>query len=66
MEYFKAKKLRENWGETPCDHPKLEREFYGDTYTLDYVCTQCGKELNLLETFELWERKRKIKKGLVA
>lgn len=62
MEYFTAKKIREQWGDKPCDHSKLEREFYGDTYTLDYVCTQCGKEFNLLETFELKERLRKDKK----
>jgi len=62
MEYFKAKEIREQWGDKPCDHPKLEREFYGDTYTLDYVCTQCGKEFNILETFEIKEKQIKDKK----
>ena len=62
MEYFTAKKIREQWSEKPCDHPKMEREFYGDTYTLDYVCTRCGKEFNILETFELKETQVKDKK----
>jgi len=62
MEYFSAKMIREQWGDKPCDHSKLEREFYGDTYTLDYVCTQCGKEFNLLEALELKEKQRNVRK----
>jgi hypothetical protein len=62
MEYLKAKKIREEWGEKPCDHPKIEREFYGDTHTLDWVCSQCGTEFNVLEMLELKDNQRKNKK----
>jgi len=59
MEYFKAKKLREEWGAKSCDHPKLEKEYYADTHTLDYVCRECGAEFTLLEMIELRDKQRK-------
>lgn len=62
MEYFEAKKIREDWGGKPCDHLKVEREFYGDTFTLDWVCPQCGAEFNILEMFDLKENQRKNRK----
>lgn len=65
MEYFSAKKLREVWGNKTCNHPKIEREYYGDTYTLDFVCSQCGKEFNILEMFELKESQKKERKVAV-
>jgi len=65
MEYFVAKKLREEWGEKPCDHPKFEKEYYADTHTLDYVCKQCGAEFNILDMFEAKENKRLLKKQKV-
>jgi len=64
MEYLEVKKLRENWGGKPCDHPKFEREYYGDTFTLDYACNQCGAEFNLLEMLEAKHKKRRLKKEL--
>jgi hypothetical protein len=62
MEYFTAKKLREEWGLKPCDHPKVEKEYYADTHTLDYVCRQCGAEFNVLEMLELRDNQRKKRK----
>ncbi len=52
MEYYAAKKLREAWGDKPCSHLKIEKEYYADTHTLDYACKQCGKEFNVLEMIE--------------
>lgn len=43
MQMIEAQRLRDAWGEKPCDHPKLEREYYLGVSTGDYVCTQCGK-----------------------
>jgi len=50
-----AERLREKWGDKPCDHPEIKRAQYdlGGT-TGDYVCLQCGKEF--IEG-EDWERK---------
>jgi len=62
MEYFAAKKIREEWGDKPCDHPKIEREFYADTFTLDYVCRKCGKEFAILEMLETKDNLTKIRK----
>ncbi len=59
MEYFSAQKLREEWGNKPCNHPKIEKEYYADTHTLDYVCRQCGKEFTLLEMIETKDNQRK-------
>jgi DNA-directed RNA polymerase subunit RPC12/RpoP len=64
MEYFTAKKLREEWGSKPCDHPKVEKEYYADTHTLDYVCRQCGTEFNVLEMLELRDNQKKREKEI--
>ena len=29
------------WGNKPCEHPKLEKEYYLGSDTGDYVCTTC-------------------------
>lgn len=42
MEYNKALKLKEEWGNKPCDHPKFEKVYYTGAFLLNYVCTQCG------------------------
>ena len=42
MQMEDAKKLRKAWGNKPCDHPKLEKEYFLGSATNDYVCTQCG------------------------
>ncbi len=65
MEYFKARKLREEWGAKPCDHSTIEREYYADTFTLDYVCRQCGTEFNLLGMLEFKDNQRKKRKATV-
>ncbi|MCP5002382.1 MAG: hypothetical protein GY941_00285 [Planctomycetes bacterium] len=43
MQMKKATELREQWGNKPCDHPSLEKEYELGSATGDYVCTQCGK-----------------------
>lgn len=43
MQMMEALKLRERWGNKPCDHPSLDKEYDLGTTTGDYVCTQCGR-----------------------
>ncbi|MDP4224333.1 MAG: hypothetical protein Q8868_13585 [Bacteroidota bacterium] len=60
MEYYKALKLREEWGNKPCDHPKLEKVYFTGAFLLNYACAQCGAEFTVAQKLELdLERKRK-------
>ncbi|EAQ63729.1 hypothetical protein MED121_03492 [Marinomonas sp. MED121] len=43
MQAKTSNELRLNWGDKPCEHPKLEKEYDRDASTGDYVCTQCGE-----------------------
>jgi len=43
MQMLAAARLREVWGEKPCDHPRIEQEYHFGSNTGEYVCTQCGK-----------------------
>jgi hypothetical protein len=42
MQYEEARELERKWGDKPCDHPHLEKEYYLGASTGDYVCTRCG------------------------
>jgi hypothetical protein len=42
MQHEKALKLMKEWGNKPCNHPNVEKEYYLGTDTGDKVCTQCG------------------------
>ncbi len=64
MEYIVAQKLRETWGNKPCDHPHLEKEFYTGAFLTDYVCTRCGKAFTIPQKMEMdEERKHAARKG---
>jgi len=43
MQMKKAAELRGKWGNKPCDHPSLDKEYELGTATGDYVCTKCGE-----------------------
>lgn len=43
MQFDEAKELREKWGNNPCDHPHIDKEYILGSGTGDYVCTQCGR-----------------------
>jgi hypothetical protein len=63
MEYYVAQKLMESWGEKPCDHPRLEKEYYTGAFLTNYVCIQCGKEFTIPQKLEMAEaRKRNVRK----
>ncbi|MDT3417203.1 hypothetical protein QO009_003098 [Brevibacillus aydinogluensis] len=57
MQMEDAARLREKWGDKPCDHPYLDKEYYLGGQTGDYVCIQCGKSGS--ESF--WEKVKKSK-----
>jgi transcription initiation factor IIE alpha subunit len=58
MEYYVALKLKESWGEKPCDHPHLEKEYYTGAYLTNFVCSQCGQEFTIAQKMEI-DRERK-------
>ena len=43
MQLKKAQELKKRWGNKPCDHSSLEKEYYLGTATGDYICTDCGE-----------------------
>lgn len=61
MEYYQAQKVKESWGDKPCIHPHLEKEYYSGAFLINYICTQCGKEFTIAEKFDFEsERKSKV------
>jgi len=49
MQADAAQRLRERWGDKPCDHPDTEKEYYLGAQTGDRVCTKCGRSVGWLE-----------------
>lgn len=49
MQAKKAEALRAEWGDTPCDHPALAKEYAERKRTGDYVCAQCGARVTFRE-----------------
>jgi hypothetical protein len=43
MQVEKTLELRKAWGNRPCDHPDLAKEYDRGAATGDYVCTRCGE-----------------------
>jgi hypothetical protein len=59
MEYSVAQKVKDEWGKKPCDHPHLEKEYYGGAFLINWVCIQCGKEFTIAEKLEM-DRIRRV------
>lgn len=64
MEYLVAQKLKEEWGDKPCDHPVLEKEYYVGAFLINYVCTSCGKEFTIAQKLEMDEKRKAAAKEL--
>ncbi len=47
MQTFEAAKLRKKWkeenGNRECSHAEIEKEYYYEMATGDYVCLNCGE-----------------------
>jgi transposase-like protein len=59
MEYLEAQKIKAEWGDKPCDHPHLEKEYYSGAFLTNYVCTTCGREFTIPQKMEMYEKRRK-------
>lgn len=59
MEYVDALKLKEEWGDKPCDHPVLVKEKYVGTFLVTWVCTTCGREFTIAEKMEMYQQRKK-------
>lgn len=57
MDYEKAMKLKENWGNKPCPHPSFQKEYYLSSQTGDYVCVQCGETFTPEQKEEIEKRR---------
>jgi hypothetical protein len=58
MEYYDSLKLKEKWGDKPCDHPHVEKLYYTGAFLTVYVCTQCGSEVSIYRKLEMDIEKR--------
>jgi hypothetical protein len=61
MEYYKALKLKEEWGNKPCDHPGLEKVYYTGAFLINYACTTCGSEFTISQKLEIDEIRKEKK-----
>ena len=43
MQLEKAQKLKAEWGNKPCEHSDLAKEYHLGAATGDFVCTTCGE-----------------------
>jgi hypothetical protein len=59
MEFYTALKLKEEWGDKPCDHPHLEKVYYSGAYLVNYVCTRCGTDFTIAQKLEMDETRKK-------
>ena len=45
MQRSKVEKIKLEWGDDPCNHPKIVKECYGNTLTGYIICAQCGRPI---------------------
>jgi hypothetical protein len=55
MEYYAVLKLKDEWGDKPCDHPRLEKVYYTGAFLINYACTTCGAEFTISQKMEFEE-----------
>jgi len=53
MKRKRALELQAAWGDQPCEHPTLAREYEEAARTGNYVCTACGKIFTFAERAQL-------------
>ena len=63
MQRKKATALRQEWGDKPCTHPALAKEYDLGERTGNYVCTTCGATLTFREKAELAASRRGATEG---
>jgi len=58
MEYAKSQKLKEEWGNKPCDHPRFEKVYFTGAFLLNYSCTTCGADFTIAQKMEIEEARK--------
>jgi hypothetical protein len=58
MEYAKSQKLKEEWGDKPCDHPRFEKVYFTGAFLLNYSCTTCGADFTIGQKMEIEEARK--------
>lgn len=58
MQKKRAVALQQEWGDRPCPHPELSREYDHGERTGNYACTQCGAIMSFRERAELLAARR--------
>jgi hypothetical protein len=53
MEYYEALKIREKWGDKPCEHQHLEKMYYAGAFLTVYTCSDCAREFTIAEKLEM-------------
>lgn len=53
MEFLDAQKLKEEWGDKPCEHLHLEKMYYVGAFLTVYGCKQCGAEFTIAQKLEM-------------
>ncbi|MGF9740073.1 hypothetical protein ABEX38_21935 [Priestia megaterium] len=43
MQYDEGLELQKAWGDKPCSHPVVVKEYYLGSSTGDRICTTCGR-----------------------
>jgi len=57
QDFKKIERLREGWGDKPCKHPHIEREYYFGAQG-DFYCTTCGKEFTSKQEIRRYREKQ--------
>ncbi len=63
MDYATSQRLKEAWGNKPCDHPMLEKVYYTGAYLINYSCTACGADFTISQKLEMDEKREDAKKS---
>lgn len=54
MQKKRAMAIKQEWGDRPCEHPALAKEYDLGKRTGNYVCTQCGTTFTFREKAEMF------------
>ncbi len=54
MQKKRAAAIKQEWGDKPCKHPALAKEYDLGKRTGSYVCTQCGTTFTFREKAEMF------------
>jgi hypothetical protein len=58
MEYYESLKIKEQWGDKPCQHEHLEKMYYSGAFLTVYVCSKCAREFTIAEKLQMDENAR--------